>query len=246
MEPAPGSFPAVLAPPGSALPPPRQRDAAQRDISAAVRTHTNPSSHQLQPSSNANSVANCPDTGDGPDLGAHTTPSSCPVEKTHPAAGLMGDMKGSWAQLGRDVQDSKQKGEFRKRDLATSGTARAGTGNPGAGAWLRCEVLTPAPGWGERRGTGGDSPAMGPGLWFLPPLPTPDTSHQSNSLSTSGLCAGEGKISQQVTSPAHLQLRFSQDTEAHLLLLSSNPCSTTSTSLCFSSSLRNRCSLNHS
>lgn len=157
MEPAPGSLPAVLAPLGSALPPPRQRDAAQRDISAAVRTHTNPSSHQLQPSSDANSVANCPDTGDGPDLGGHTTPSSCPVEKTHPAAGLMGDTKGSWAQLGRDVQDSKQKGEFRKRDLATSGTARAGTGNLEAGAWLRCEVLTPAPGWGERRGTGGQS-----------------------------------------------------------------------------------------
>lgn len=127
------------------------------DISAAVRTHTNPSSHQLQPLSNANSVANCPDTGDGPDLGGHTTPSSCPVEKTHPAAGLMGDMKGSWAQLGRDVQDSKQKGELRKRDLATSGTARAGTGNLEAGAWLRCEMLTPAPGWGERRGTGGQS-----------------------------------------------------------------------------------------
>lgn len=157
LEPGPGSLPAVLAPPGSALPPPRQRDAAQRDTSAAVRTHINPSSHQLQPLSNANSVANCPDTGDGPDLGVRTTPLSCPIEKTHPAAGLMGEMKGSWAQLGRDVQDSKQKGELRKRDLATSGTAQAGTGNPGAETWLWCEVLTPASGWGERRGTGGQS-----------------------------------------------------------------------------------------
>lgn len=134
LEPGPGSLPAVLAPPGLALPPPRQRDAAQRDISAAVRTRVNPSSHQAQPSSNANLAASCPDVGGGPDLGVHTIPSSCPVEKTHAAVGLMGETKGSWAQLGRDVQGPRQKGEFRQRDLATSGRAQAANGNPGAGA----------------------------------------------------------------------------------------------------------------
>lgn len=82
------------------------------------------------------------------------------------------------------------------------------------------------------------------GYRLPPPLPTPYTSYQSNSIAIFSTCVEEEKIFQQITCPAQIYKEEEEGSpKVQRPVRSSSPLASPP---CFTSNLRNRCLLNHS